>query len=107
MTGLELSTTVRLGLNPVVIVLNNHGYSTERELQEGAFNDIGEWHYSKLPDLLGAGEGFLIHTEGELGAALKEAFGNTDSFSILDVQLDKMDRSPALMRLAERLSKKV
>jgi len=30
MTGMELSTIARYGLNPIVIVLNNHGYTTER-----------------------------------------------------------------------------
>src|SRR5262249_48176878 len=29
MTGMELSTIARLGLNPIVVVLNNHGYTTE------------------------------------------------------------------------------
>jgi len=44
-TGMELSTSSRFGLNPIVIVLNNHGYGMERQLHEGSFNDIGEWHY--------------------------------------------------------------
>ena len=40
MTGTELSTFSRLGLDPVVILFNNHGYSTERFILEGSFNDI-------------------------------------------------------------------
>jgi indolepyruvate decarboxylase len=107
MTGLELSTSVRQGLNPIVIVLNNHGYGTERQLLEGAFNDIGDWNYSELPSILGTGLGFVVRTEGELDKALKQAMAHTESFVILDVQLGKLDRSPALMRLAERLSKRV
>lgn len=107
MTGMELSTSVRMGLNPIVIVINNHGYGTERQLQEGSFNDIGEWNYSQLPAVLGAGKGFVVRTEGELDAALKQAIAHTESFVILDVQLDKYDQSPALMRLAERLSRSV
>ena len=107
MTGLELSTSVRQGLNPIVIVVNNHGYGTERHLQDGAFNDIGDWQYSQLPKVLGAGKGFVIRTEGELNDALKQAIAHIESFVILDVQLDKLDQSPALIRLAERLSKRV
>jgi indolepyruvate decarboxylase len=107
MTGMELSTSVRYGLNPIVIVLNNDGYSTERHLHEGAFNDIGEWRYSHLSAVLGTGKGFVVQTEGELDAALKEALGHTESFTIINVQLDKLDRSPALMRLTERLSKQL
>ena len=104
---MQTSAIVSLGLNPIVIVLNNHGYGTERQLQEGAFNDIGEWHYSRLPDVLGAGRGLVVRTEGEFDAAFKKALTNTESFTIIDVQLDKLDRSPALMQLAERLSKKL
>ncbi len=37
MTGMELSTAVRLGLAPIVVVLNNHGYSTERQIADGPF----------------------------------------------------------------------
>jgi indolepyruvate decarboxylase len=107
MTGMELSTSVRLGLDPIVIVLNNQGYGTERQIQEGKFNDIGEWHYSQLPAVLGKGQGFVVRTEGELDAALKQASANKESFTILDVQLEKLDLSPALKRLAERLSKQV
>lgn len=35
MTGMELSTAARLGLNPIVLVLNNKGYTTERLINEG------------------------------------------------------------------------
>ncbi len=44
---------VRHGYNPIVVVLNNKGYTTERFLQEGPFNDILNWNYHRLPDLLG------------------------------------------------------
>jgi len=107
MTGLELSTTVRLGLNPIVVVLNNRGYSTERQIQDGPFNDVTEWRYSKTPELLGQGRGFVVKTLGDLRKALRASLANQDTFSILDVQLDPYDKSPAMARLAERLSKKV
>ncbi|HEY2146620.1 MAG TPA: thiamine pyrophosphate-dependent enzyme, partial [Pirellulales bacterium] len=55
MTGMELSSIVRQGLNPIVIVMNNKGYTTERFLLEGSFNDIGNWAYHNLPQVLGAG----------------------------------------------------
>ena len=40
MTGVEISTIVRLGLNPIIIVLNNDGYGTMRKIREGRFNVI-------------------------------------------------------------------
>jgi indolepyruvate decarboxylase len=107
MTGMELSTVVRQGLSPIVVVLNNHGYTTERFLLDGAFNDILDWKYHKLPELLGSGLGLEVRTETELDDALNRALANTSSFSLLNVHLDPWDRSPALERLAHRLSKMV
>ena len=57
MTGMELSTAVRLKFNPIVIVLNNKGYTTERFLQEGPFNDLQEWRFHELPAVIGGGVG--------------------------------------------------
>jgi indolepyruvate decarboxylase len=105
MTCMELSTTVRMGFNPIVVVLNNKGYSTERFIQEGPFNDIHNWNYHKMPELLGSGWGFEVLTEGDLEKAFNAAFGNLDSFSLINVHLDKHDVSPALKRLAATLAK--
>ena len=105
MTGMELSTAVKNGLNPIVLVLNNGGYGTERHLKDGPFNDVLEWHYAQLPSLLGAGRAWEVHTEGDLDRALEEAAANVDTFSLLDVHLGKFDRSPAMERLARQLSR--
>ncbi|MFC1975299.1 alpha-keto acid decarboxylase family protein [Chloroflexota bacterium] len=107
MTGMELGTVVRFNLNPIVIVLNNRGYSTERPMLEGAFNDIPFWKFSHIPELLGAGRGFDVKTEVELDEALETARLHTESFCILDVHLDPHDISPALQRLTRTLAKRV
>src|SRR5207302_6586202 len=62
MTGMELATAVRLGLKPIVIVLNNSGYGTERHMQDGPYNDVLCWNYHRLPDVLGAGRGWSVET---------------------------------------------
>jgi indolepyruvate decarboxylase len=105
MTGMECSTIARHGLNPIVVVLNNHGYTTERFLLEGPFNDIQNWAYHKVPEVVGAGMGLEVNTVAELDAALKAAQANTESFSLINVHLDPYDRSPSLERLAQKLSK--
>ncbi|MEX2285556.1 MAG: thiamine pyrophosphate-binding protein [Planctomycetaceae bacterium] len=107
MTCMELSTAVRHGFNPIVLVLNNEGYSTERFILDGPFNDILNWNYHRLPDVLGGGWGFEVHTEGDLEKSLQAALANDDKFSILNIHLDKHDVSPALERLAKRLSKRL
>jgi TPP-dependent 2-oxoacid decarboxylase len=88
-------------------VLNNGGYATERPMRDGAFNDVLLWRYSRIPDLLGAGLGFDVTTEGELKDALAESQSHPKEFCILDVHLDPQDTSPALKRLADALGKKV
>jgi len=105
MTCMELSTAVMKGFNPIVVVLNNKGYTTERFLQEGPFNDILNWNYHRLPDLLGAGWGFEVRTVSDLQQSMQAALAHHDAFSILNVHLEPMDVSPALRRLAERMSK--
>ena len=104
MTGTELSTIARYGLNPIVLVLNNHGYGTERHLLDGSFNDIGCWNYSSMPALFSTGRGFHVRTEGEFDTAIKEALTETEHFTLIEAELEKLDTSPALARLAERMS---
>jgi len=107
MTGMELSTAVRLKFNPIVIVLNNKGYTTERFLQEGPFNDLQEWHFHELPAVIGGGVGMEVRTEGDLEQALATALVQRDSISILNVHLEPNDISPALERLASSLRKRI
>jgi TPP-dependent 2-oxoacid decarboxylase len=107
MTGMELSTALRYGLNPIVIVLNNRGFGTERQMQDGPYNDVQPWQYHRLPEVLGGGRGFLVRTETELNDALAAALKHTRSFCLLEVMLDPLDHSPALQRLAQRLAEKI
>jgi len=107
MTGQELSTVVRCGLNPIVFVLNNKGYTTERYIKDGPFNDVHEWAYHRFVEVLRSGWGCEVRTEGELEEALAAARENTGGFSIINVQLEPRDRSPALERLGRRLARRV
>lgn len=102
MTGQELATSLRYGLSPIVIILNNDGYLTERLMIDGAFNDVLHWDYTKLTDLFGAGRSFAVHTEGDFEAALADADAHRGEVCILDVHLEKLDASPALRRLTEK-----
>lgn len=107
MTGMEISTAARFGLSPIVVILNNGGYGTERPMTDGGFNDIPAWRYSRLPEVIGAGQGFEVFTEQDFDRALKAAMACTDSPTILDVHLDPDDHSPALKRLTDALGAKV
>jgi TPP-dependent 2-oxoacid decarboxylase len=107
MTGMELTSIARHKLNPIVIVLNNAGYGTERHIQDGPYNDVAPWQYHLLPQVIGSGRGFLVESEEQLENALRLAEAETEAFTILDVHLDPFDRSPALDRLARNLAKRL
>jgi indolepyruvate decarboxylase len=109
MTGNELSTLVRHGYAPVVFVLDNGGYGTERFLHPGQweYNDIHSWNYSRLTDVYGGGTGYEVRTEGDLATAVDAAFADKTALSLIHVHISRDDRSPTLARMAERLSKRV
>jgi len=107
MTGMELATIARYGQNPIVVVMDNDGYGTERPMLDGAFNDVSRWNFAKLPEVIGTGLGIKATTEREFAAALDQARANTGSFSIIQVMLDRNDHSPALLRLTARLRERV
>jgi indolepyruvate decarboxylase len=107
MTGTELATCLRYGQTPVVIILNNRGYSTEREILDGPFNDVHEWRYENICNLIGGGVGHRIGTYGELASALDAALMDSARMHVLNVLLDPADRSPAMTRLAHRLAKRL
>jgi indolepyruvate decarboxylase len=109
MTGMELSTTIQHGFAPIVIVLDNRGYGTERKLHPGdwKYNDIHPWHYAMLPSILGGGTGYDVLTEGDFDSALRRAWADRKQMSLIHVHVDPTDFSQPLQRLAERLGARV
>jgi indolepyruvate decarboxylase len=106
MTGHELSSLARYGASPLVFVLNNRGYTTERFIHEGPYNDVHEWAYHLMPQLLRSGRGFEVRSEGDLERVLAAARSGTKGFTIVNVHLDPLDRSAALDRLTRRLGRR-
>jgi indolepyruvate decarboxylase len=105
MTGMELSTIVAQGLDPIVIVLNNHGYTTERFIKDGSYNDILNWRYDRIPEILGHGWGRQVCSEREFVDAWDIACAYRGRFSLISVELDPFDHCPALGRLGERMAR--
>ena len=106
MTGTELASIARYGLNPIVVVFDNDGYGTERPMLDGAFNDVARWNYAQLPTVFGSGLGIRVETEKEMAVALEAAKARKD-WSLIQVMLARDDRSPALTRLTTTLKERV
>ncbi|CAI4032076.1 Pyruvate decarboxylase [Nitrospira tepida] len=107
MTGTELATAVRYGQTPIVLILNNRGYSTEREILEGTFNDIHEWRYERVCELIGGGTGWCIRTHGEFVESLDRALRDPSTLYVFNILLDPTDRSAGMKRLAGRLAERL
>jgi indolepyruvate decarboxylase len=104
MTGTELSTAVRLGLKPIVLILNNEGYGTMRKIRDGRFNVISQWKYGKICELVGGGEASIASTKGELDGAIRAALGS-NQLHVIDVQLPRDDLSPQLRNMTAELGR--
>jgi len=95
MTGTEISTAVRLGLNPIILVLNNDGYGTMRKIHDGEFNVITQWNYHKICELVGGGESTVATTKGELDKAILRA-QRSAKLTVIEVKIPRDDISPQL-----------
>ena len=104
MTGAEISTAVRLGLNPIVIVLNNDGYGTMRKIRKGCFNVITQWNYSRICELVGDGEGVTASTNGEFDDALARA-QKSDHVHVIELRISRDDASRQLATIAKEVRK--
>ncbi len=103
----ELGQFARLGLKPVVFVLNNDGYLIERLLCKdpaAAYNDIARWRYAELPRTFGCDDWVArrVTTCGELDAAL-EAAGSGGTGAYIEVVTDAYAASPLSLQLSAKL----
>ncbi|MGA2442535.1 MAG: thiamine pyrophosphate-dependent enzyme [Tepidisphaeraceae bacterium] len=104
MTGNELSTAVRLGLRPIILVLNNDGYGTMRRIRDGRFNVITQWDYGRICDLIGGGSASVARTKGELDGAIRRAMGSNE-VCVIDVSVPRDDMSPQLSSMSGELAR--
>ncbi len=102
----ELSTIIRHQLNPIFFLINNDGYSIERAIHEGSYNDIQPWKYHQLPEIFGNSWSCEVKTEGELEQALEKAKLLSDRLSLIEIHLDRLDYSLGVKRLGKAIKEK-
>jgi len=109
MTGQELSTLISNGHAPIIILLDNHGYGTERYLHAGdwKYNEINPWNYCELLNVYGGGVGHLVSTEGEFDQALEVAWNDPSQTHMIQAKLLENDASQTLKKLAARMGEHV
>lgn len=104
----ELGTFSREGLSPVIVVVNNDGYTVERAIHgpNASYNDIVGWSWTDLPHALGVANHlvFRAHTYGELDDALTAAAENKDRMVFLEVVLPRLEIPYLLSQLVGPMS---
>jgi len=107
MTAQEVSQFGRHGLRPIVFVLNNSGYLSERMLCKDmalAYNNIAGWNYAELPHALGCQGWFnaRVSSCGVLDDALKTA-EQADGAAYIEVITDAYEAPPMYKKLHENV----
>jgi indolepyruvate decarboxylase len=106
MTGMEIATAARIGINPIVIVFNNSSYAMLRFIdQKRDYYDLGGWQYAELAKAVGA-QGAKAETKPDFERALKSAFASEVPF-LIDAVIAETDISPTLKRLTDHFGAKV
>ncbi|TCK21154.1 alpha-keto acid decarboxylase family protein [Pseudonocardia endophytica] len=104
----ELGTVFARGLTPVVFVLNNSGYTVEREIQspDAVYQDIVGWNWTQVPSALGAPgvTCMAATTPDELRDALAKAAGSPDAAFLIEVHLPRRDAPRLLAELARGIN---
>jgi len=105
MTGWELGNARRYGWDPIVLVFNNGAWEMLRAFEPGArFNDLGTWDFASMAAGMG-GDGYLVNTRAELGAALQRAHATRGRFQLLDIRLAPGAQSPTLERFVNAVKR--
>jgi len=104
MTAQALSAMLRYGLKPIILVINNDGYTIERAFlgENSSYNDVQAWNYLGLTAVFG-GDAHLakVATPSELKSTLSQINSNSDKMWLVEVMMDKYKCPPALVKLAE------
>lgn len=103
MTGWELGNCRRLGLDPVVILLNNQSWEMIRVFQpDSQCSHLSDWHYARLANNLG-GLGIRVRTRSHFHYAIQEAVSTRGQFVLIEAMLPPGQASPILQRFADTL----
>lgn len=108
-TASELSKLLTLGRAPLIVVINNDGYTIERAIHRPAavYHDIPAWDWTLLPATVAPSSSTLAMraaSSGDLEQALAAAGHNADAPVLIEAVLTPGDVPPLLAELARALS---
>ncbi|CNL24758.1 indole-3-pyruvate decarboxylase [Yersinia frederiksenii] len=103
----ELGSMLRSGLNPIIFLLNNQGYTVERMINgpQQRYNDVAEWNWSQLPQALAKGKESFTATVTQVDQ-LQQVLAdieNIEQLAFIEVVLPQMDAPELLINIAKSL----
>lgn len=112
LTVQEISTMLREKTNPIMVIINNEGYTVERAIHgpEAPYNDITTYHWDLVPAAMGGTEETTLvlkaRTPNELKQALATAEATRDKLVMVEVIMDRDDIPTTLKNFAASVAKK-
>ncbi|RYP30067.1 hypothetical protein DL767_006418 [Monosporascus sp. MG133] len=109
LTAQEVSTMIRHGLDVILFVLCNEGYTIERFIHgmDAEYNDVAEWRYRDLVPAFGGTEAggartYAVRTKDELSRLLDDGdFNERPGLRFVEVYMPRDDAPAALKLTAE------
>jgi TPP-dependent 2-oxoacid decarboxylase len=107
LTVQELGVFSREGLSPVIVVVNNDGYTIERMIhgKTAPYNDIVAWHWADIPTALGVTNHLFFRAEnyGDLDDAFIAATEHRDRMVLIEAVVPRLDIPDLLTNLVADL----
>ncbi|BCZ17385.1 indolepyruvate decarboxylase [Helicobacter sp. NHP19-003] len=111
LTAQELSTMLREDITPIIVLVNNDGYTVERCIHgpERKYNDINMWHYTKLLEVFDVHLhrkplSFKVDTAESLSHAFEQAYKHPDKLAFIEVKMARDDAPTLLKKLGALFS---
>ncbi|KAF3316437.1 Pyruvate decarboxylase 1 [Orbilia oligospora] len=109
LTGNEVSTMIRQGLKPIIVIINNEGYTIERMIhgENAGYNDIQPWKYTKFLEAFGAKEyaNYVVRTREEVDKLFKKGneFSKANRIQLVELFMPKLD-APRALKITGKMS---
>lgn len=106
----ELGSMLRDKQNPLILLLNNEGYTVERAIHgpEQRYNDIALWDWNRLPGAFAPNvpsRCWRVTRTEELEEAMADSIGS-DKLTLVEVMLPKMDIPDFLRAVTQALEER-
>ncbi|TPX56251.1 hypothetical protein PhCBS80983_g04647 [Powellomyces hirtus] len=114
LTANEMSTFLRHKLTPIIIIINNDGYTIERYIHgpDRSYNRTAMWKYAKSLEYFAVeqdretypifGLQTRVEHKGDVEGVLQQAFAMKDAIHVLEIVMPKMDAPQGMVKTAEK-----